>query len=108
MSQDQVNMSGNFTRPAPRAATIHEDRLLLQLALIAQMTVSIRDSSAWPGPAVRAEFAADIRRLESEQECQRAYFWLHDWATELESMARACSLRAVALGAVNSVDDPRR
>lgn len=83
-------------------------RYRLTIEVVAHMGLSVNDASAWPAPDVRPEFAALVRTLESEQECQRAYFWLHDWGTELEAMARACSLRAVALGAVNSVDDPRR
>lgn len=85
-----------------------DDRFALQCEVAAVLATSITQVSEWPGPDVRPSFAALVRGLASERECQRAYFWLKDWATELEAMARACSLRAVALSAVNSPDDPRR
>lgn len=105
MTEGITDYAKRFKMPDERT---FDDRFKLLAEVAARLTVSISHPSEWPQPDPRPEFLALINALGTEQECQRAYFFLHDWAVELEASAKACSDRAVALGAVNSVDDPRR
>lgn len=87
---------------------IFDSRFRLMTEVAARFTVSINQTAERPGPDVRAEFLSLVDGLDTEKDCGRAYFFLHDWATELEKLARRCSDRQMALRAVESVDDPRR
>lgn len=89
-------------------AMIFDSRFRLLVEVTSRMTASVNLSAERPGPDVRPEFLALVEGLETEKDCGRAYFFLHDWATEIEKLARRCSDRQMALRAVESVDDPRR
>lgn len=86
--------------------TEKQNVLTAQIEVVGAMATSITDVSEYPGPHARAQFLSRIDALATEQECQRVYFWLHDWALEIEAAAKACAERSVYLRTRSLQCDP--